>query len=39
MAVMAPTGSSVGATMVRARVSATTMAMAPPIAEVGMSKR
>ena len=30
MAVMAPTGSSAGATTVRARVSAMTTAMAPP---------
>ena len=35
MAVMAPTGSSAGATMVRARVSAMTTAMAPPNADSG----
>jgi len=35
MAVIAPTGSSEGATMVRASVSAMTMAMAPPSAEAG----
>src|SRR5262249_31713024 len=39
MAVIAPTGNCVGATMVRARVSAMTMAIAPPSAEVGISTR
>jgi hypothetical protein len=39
MAVNAPTGNSVGAAIVRARVSANTIAIAPQMAEAGISNR